>query len=315
MSETAQHEEAEAYLALDRPLTPAEVWFVYENWRPEAGHNINRDKAFFTPYDLARAVAMATGESGTFYDLCAGIGVLTHAVIQSIACGYFGRLPDTVKKFVLVEKDPDFVRVGRRLLADPRVVWICGDVFDRELWRSVVAEHGPATFAYSNPPYGRVPKQAGRWLSYQGPADLMVAEIALRVSRRGATFLLPQNSCPFRVSGRQSYTPLAPAEWPADLQRFMKVFPDICIQPASPATDTSDVEWRCAKPKVELVDIDVREDCDSLHLPLGLGGPATPAAPRPVEKATPRCRVRARPLPVEPDATPETGTYIQTRFV
>ena len=100
MADTAKHEESEALLALARPLTEDEVEFVFNNWRPEAAHNINRDKAFFTPDDLARHLAIVTGESGVFYDLCAGIGALTYAVYSSIATGYFGRLPDPVKRFV-----------------------------------------------------------------------------------------------------------------------------------------------------------------------------------------------------------------------
>ncbi len=324
MADTAAHEKCEALLALTRPLNEDEVEFVFSNWRPEASHNINRDKAFFTPDDLAQHLAIVVGESGVFYDLCAGIGALTCAVYSSIATGHFGRLPDPVKKFVLIEKNPDFIRVGRRLLPDPRVVWVEGDIFDRELLRHVVAEHGYATWAYSNPPFGSVPKGSAGWLSFRGPADLMVAEVALRISRGGGVFLLSQTSCPFRLSGQRQHQYLPEEHWPDHLQRFMKLFPGIDIRNPL-AIDTAEFEWRCAKPKIELADIDVRNGCRDLRLPLGLDAAAPSAKPRrctPVVRASPRAaehtpalrRARSKPAPVETKVEVETQEFVQTSF-
>ena len=88
------------------------------------------------------------------------------------------------------------MEVGKKLL--PEANWICADVF--EVWRDL--PHFDCAIA--NPPFGRV-ATAGKAPTYTGPDfEYKIIDIASRIADYG-TFLIPQQSAPFRYSGAHYY--------------------------------------------------------------------------------------------------------------
>ncbi|MGA7634654.1 MAG: hypothetical protein WCB11_28140 [Terriglobales bacterium] len=75
-------------------------------------------------------------------NLCAGIGILPFCYRHF---RYHEQMPD----LTCVEINPEYVRIGRKLL--PEATWICGDVFD--VWQEL-----PRNFScvVGNPPFGRL---------------------------------------------------------------------------------------------------------------------------------------------------------------
>ena len=97
-----------------------------------------------------------------------------------------------------VELNPDFIRVGERIL--PEATWVRGDIFQR----SVIEGLGRFDEVISNPPYGLRPELTDpNWLT-KAPSQYMAAEVAMKVSKH-AIFLLNQGDCPFAYSGRQRF--------------------------------------------------------------------------------------------------------------
>lgn len=189
------HAEAEALINCGRPLKDEEKKFILDHWQ-ESATNINSIAgAFFTPRGLAQDFSLEVN-GGKVIDLCAGIGCLGYYVEQKAT------------SLVCVEANPEYVRVGKRIL--PEAQWINASIFDP----SATALTG-FDWAISNPPFGniRADDYRGR---YKGAAfELKTIEQASRMAGFGA-FILPQNSTPFRYSGRQCY-----AEERAELvQRF-----------------------------------------------------------------------------------------------
>lgn len=190
--DVAKHAKAEAVLKSGSALTPEEVEFVYENWNAATLYDIAGLGAFFTPKELALDVVLPfVGSDGvhTVVDLCAGMGRLTWAIQQRLA-----NVNHKIR-YVAVERHPDFVRVGKRLLPD--VEWVEGDVFDKDLIDSL----GHFDVGISNPPFGRFDSTKNvKWLNYKGTAQFLVCEILGRIARE-AIAIMPAGDIPWTTKG------------------------------------------------------------------------------------------------------------------
>ncbi|CAG9236895.1 conserved hypothetical protein [Paraburkholderia tropica] len=177
--------EVNRLVALDRALSLDERMFVLENYQESTGGNNTLLGAFFTPQQLAREVAIETPDCKTIVDLCAGIGSL------AFVC------KDRAERIVCVETNAEYVRVGRKVMPD--ATWIHADVFGD--W---FKDFERFDVAVSNPPFG--PIRADAWDGrYSGPRfEYKVIELASRIAKNG-TFLVPQQSAPFRYSGVRQY--------------------------------------------------------------------------------------------------------------
>jgi hypothetical protein len=181
------HQQAEDILTKPS-LTIEDKEFVLENWDPSAKHVNSADGAFFTPLDLATSFACMLGHPGSIIDLCAGIGALSYACTP-----VYGEQP----RMVCVEKNPDYVRVGRKIV--PHAEWIEGDVFD-------VLDMGIGHFeaAIGNPPFGKVAKGGKTAPGVAADFEFHVIAIGMAVADYGQ-FILPQMSAGFTYSGRPFY--------------------------------------------------------------------------------------------------------------
>ncbi len=142
-------------------LSPDERWEILEKYREDAEHANVLDGAFFTPVGLARDFGIEVPACRRLIDLCAGVGAL--AYMHSRA--YRARGSEPVPEIVCLERNPDYVAVGKILI--PEAVWIEADVFD-------LPKLGLGHFdvAISNPPFGSVthlgPRGGQRQRSAQG---------------------------------------------------------------------------------------------------------------------------------------------------
>lgn len=220
------HNEALALVDCGRPLKDDEKEFILDNWQESANHVNSAAGAFFTPRSLARDFAIEV-EGGRCIDLCAGIGSLGYAVEEKVG------------SLVCVEINPEYARIGRRILPDAE--WIVGSVFaGRDI--------GRFRWAISNPPFGAIKAEdfAGKYTGSQ--FEYRVIEIASRLAEFGA-FILPQMSAPFRFSGQQCYR-----EDESDRARKFREQTGILMEPGC-GVDTSMYrnEWRGVSPVCEIV--------------------------------------------------------------
>lgn len=183
------HAEAVSLIDCERKLQDDEKEFILDNWNEGATHINSAAGAFFTPRGLARDFAIevdgSSTQSGPCIDLCAGIGSLSYAVSRRF------------ERMICVEINPEYAKVGRRILPDAE--WIVCSAFDPK-----VLELGRASWAISNPPFGRIKAD-----DYSGPYkggefEYKIIEIASRIADYGA-FILPQMSAPFRYSGQDTF--------------------------------------------------------------------------------------------------------------
>jgi hypothetical protein len=175
-------------------LTLEERHFVIEHWNPAADPLNCLTGAFFTPPGLARDFAIEVS-GRTLIDLCAGIGALSF--YASI-----GR--EGPRSIVCVESNPVYVAVGRKILPD--ATWLCCDVLQ-------LTEIGHFQCAIANPPFGAA-RRNGRAPRYHGARfEYHVIDVASDLADDGV-FLLPQDSSPFRYSGRPYYERYAPERIP-----------------------------------------------------------------------------------------------------
>jgi hypothetical protein len=189
-AQSKAHQEAEALLKKD-VLTLDEKIFVYENWNEAAVHDNTRAGAFFTPMDLANDFKLEVAGPRVI-DICAGIGILPFCKLH-----FQHHEPERPPQITCVEINPDYVRVGKKLL--PEAEWICADIF--EIWRELPRDF---TSAIANPPFGNV-KHSGRAPRYTGSEfEYKIVDIAAHVAEYGA-FIIPQMSAPFRYSGAPYY--------------------------------------------------------------------------------------------------------------
>lgn len=185
------HFEACELVDSDEVLTLDQREFILENWNPMVSHNVTWNAAFFTPMSVTNDFMMETlNGDKRVVDLCAGIGRLAYAMWKRNLW-----YNDQVE-IVCVERDPEFIKVGKRVL--PEATWVRGDIFDESTWK----ELGRFDEAISNPPYG-LKVEKNEWLK-NGPSQFMAAEVAMKLAPV-ATFLLAQSDCPFQFSGVQSF--------------------------------------------------------------------------------------------------------------
>lgn len=144
------HTEACALAHLDRALTSDEQEFVLRHWQESQNSTAvtTLAGAFFTPLDLAQDFALHATGARRVIDLGAGIGALAWAARRKIVAGFVAPPPVEI---VCVERNPEYVAVGRRVL--PEALWVCADVFE-------LPTEFRHTFdlAISNPPFGHTPR-------------------------------------------------------------------------------------------------------------------------------------------------------------
>lgn len=227
-----QHRKAEELVALKRDLTEEEREFVLDHWQEDSTGKL--DGAFFTPADLAREIHWEV-YGDRVIDLCAGIGRLAWGCRD--LCRRANGEPE--RTFVCVERNPAYVRVGRKVL--PEAHWICGDVFD------LPPGLGRFDTAISNPPF--MLRRSGNGPRYQGGRfEYHVIDVAGTLADRGV-FIIPQTSAPMEISyGKGHVRRNNPG-----LEQFTRQT-GIKLRPMRPWIDTSAYDgWRGAAPRVELV--------------------------------------------------------------
>lgn len=239
-AEAKLHQQAEALVALDRDLTEDEREFILDHWQESQAARL--DGAFFTPATLARDLAIEV-VGDRIIDLCAGIGRLSYSCRDLWNHGVNGT---PKRQFVCVEKNPEYVRVGRKVM--PEATWICADIFD------LPHDLGRFDTAIGNPPFGSV-KRSGNGGTYTGRKfEYHVIAVASKLARIGA-FIIPQESAPFRYSGVPCYR----KERLPEYDRFERET-GIALGPSC-GIDTSYCldEWRGTAPRTEVVTVDFEE--------------------------------------------------------
>ena len=192
--ERHKHARAEAILSKEGPLNSDDRVEVIEGWHEGHSHNNAGASAFFTPFELAFHLALNIPSHGKLLDLCSGIGSLTVANLE--------HGPNHYDEIVLVEINPDYCAVARRLLPEAEV--ICGSVYDKGLIAELASRR--FTTVISNPPFGNISKPAeAQGPRFKGQVHYEVLDIASDLADNGA-FILPQGACPFEYSGRVNYT-------------------------------------------------------------------------------------------------------------
>jgi len=184
------HAQACQLVNLARDLTEEERAFVLDHWRASSTARNASDRAHFTPAGLAGEMALHV-DGDRIIDLAAGIG---HLAFHCRNRG--GRWPHGDPEFVCVERNPEYVRVGRRVMPDAR--WICADIMSLPAMRD---DLGDFDFCVSNPPYGALPRMVAETGGYRGRRfEYHTIALAATVARKGV-FLIPQHAAPFQYSG------------------------------------------------------------------------------------------------------------------
>lgn len=185
-----EHAKACQLIDLPRDLTDEERAFVLDNWQASCTARSASDRAYFTPAGLARDMAVHVG-GDRILDLAAGIGRLAFHCRDLRA-----RPPRPGPELVCIERNPAYVRVGRRVLPEAR--WICADITAIPRMRDTLGEFD---CVISNPPYGAIPRAVDATSGYRGRRfEYHAIALAAMVARRGV-FLVPQVAVPFRYSG------------------------------------------------------------------------------------------------------------------
>ncbi|WP_185273877.1 class I SAM-dependent methyltransferase [Chryseobacterium indologenes] len=230
------HNQAEEYLKKD-VLTFDEKLFILENWN-EAATNINSSAgAFFTPIDLAKDFSLVIYEKANIVDLCAGIGMLSFFAYHHRNC-----------KVTCIELNPDYVRVGKKIL--PEANWINDSITE-------VLHYDLPKFkqAISNPPFGKIKTGLiGDFdLKYKGSEfEYITIGIASKIAEEGS-FILPQQSTPFKYSGERNYSEVQPSK---KLSKFFKETGFEMNLPIGIDTSVYLDTWNGVSPMCEVVDID-----------------------------------------------------------
>jgi hypothetical protein len=260
------HGQAMALINSDKVLTQEEVEFCYENYNPMAEHDIGKNAVFFTPPELAWDFAVVSQPNGPTIDLCAGIGILAWNVLKHQEAGYGGltnadpRIRSDLERMVCVELNPEFVRIGKRLL--PQAEWYCADIFDKDFLKGLGGEF---LYAISNPPYGKVASNGGwSWLKTKTmPMQWKVMEIAVRLAYAGGMFIIPKSDCPVIYEPSPIDRKYSQPSWARNhkinedslFEKFLNLFPGLNLYPASLDTSVYKNQWKGASPDVLVMDL------------------------------------------------------------
>ncbi|MGW4527795.1 hypothetical protein [Amycolatopsis sp. NPDC004378] len=258
-----RHAQACQLIDLDRALTEEERAFVLDHWRASSTARSASDRAHFTPAGLARDLSIHVG-GDRIVDLAAGIGRLAFHCRD-----LWARWPHAGPELVCVERNPEYVRVGRRVMPDAR--WICADIMTIPALREDIGEFDCAV---SNPPYGAIPRAVTETSGYRGRKfEYHAIALAAMIARRGV-FLIPQTSAPFRYSGVPRYEA---GTGDAEYRKFAAAT-GIELE-ASCGIDTTQYrdDWHDVDPLVEIVRADFTE-CAPAAVPAARRGEARPAA-------------------------------------
>jgi hypothetical protein len=254
--------EVRALLERPEPWSPEEIDWIYENYDPAMDDNVTERGVFFTPLDLAMDAALFTNRNGHLVDMCAGIGGLSFSLLTR------NFHHETIKSITLVEFNPVFTEMSRRLLSPLSAFtesrstidlhFVNGSVWNPSLWSSITS--GLTEFKLdtmlSNPPYGKCSpeeRQEASWMHYQGERELMAIELAWRYAQ-DATMIIPPGSCEFRYSGRPYYDRQASTK----VDRFRKKMPEtFTMHMECDGVDTSIFhdEWKGTKITTEVASI------------------------------------------------------------
>lgn len=260
------HAQACQLIELNRDLTEEERLFVLDNWQESSTSTNASDRAFFTPAGLARDLSIEV-KGDRIIDLAAGIGRLAFHCRDAWARYEY-------PTFVCVERNPGYVRVGRRVM--PEAEWICADILDLP---DRLDELGEFCCAISNPPFGAIPRQRNAPGGYVGRRfEYHAIAVAALLARRGV-FIIPQVAAPFRYSGCPN-----PELDTGDVEyRKFSALTGIELTDTC-GIDTSDYDgkWHGVCPRVEIVTSDFTERRRPTALPAARRG-----APRRAEYAAP----------------------------
>lgn len=192
--EIKAHARAEELLASNKLLNVDQIADVLTDWHEGATHSNAATSAFFTPFELAMNFALEVPSGGRIIDICSGIGML------SAAASIYHHLNPGEYEFTLVEIDPVYAEVSRRLLPNAEI--ICGSIFDPEIQQRLLGQHFDV--AISNPPYGSKNRATGSGPRYTGSkCEYAIIDIASDLADSGV-FLIPQTSVPFKITGEDS---------------------------------------------------------------------------------------------------------------
>ena len=281
------HDDALALLSLTRRLKDEEIEFVYRHYNPMATHRVTKGAIFFTPYEIASdlAVMARLNCGGRVLDYAAGIGVLTHHMLQS----EYWDTGDEVKHHVCVEIEAEFVEVGKKLL--PQVEWICGNIFDLDLMQSL----GVFKMGIANPPFGAIPsiRDAKKWMKAQVPTHLATIEMMVRMCELGGIILMPRADQEYqrdRDSQRRYTVSTA-------LERLLIAFPGLRVGACMELDWNQYPKWQGTDPDVVIANVSV----DDMDAPIPFGF----ADVKKLRLAIPSAVAIPIALPVYPLVTPE----------
>lgn len=183
-------------------LTFSKKLFILENWNEAINNNHQRLGAFFTPLDMARECYIEMNSPVPTIDLCAGIGAFSFQLYNNL------ELMDKAYLLTCVEINPVFIEVGKKLL--PKANWVLGDATDIEFINSL----GDFSQVISNPPFGDI-KTGGVFSGdYSGNSfEYKIIEVGKHIGAKYGTFLIPQSSSSFKLSGQQCFEEQNPTEY------------------------------------------------------------------------------------------------------
>lgn len=174
--------------------------YVFDNFHEGAGNMNNLIGAHFTPHSIAKSMTFNIRENN-FVDLCAGIGMLSYKLLRD----WEFNTADEKPFGICIENCTHYYEVGKKLL--PEFHWINGDIFDEKVIKEVKdLMRGKDFSIISNSPYGKqVKSETSNILKYKGGIfEYKAIELGAVLGANDGAFLIPQQSAPFRMSGRET---------------------------------------------------------------------------------------------------------------
>ncbi|WNV83121.1 hypothetical protein [Umezawaea sp. Da 62-37] len=242
LDQESLHDKACKLIDHHRDLDEEERRFVLDHWRASSSTRSASDRAHFTPAGLARDMSLHIG-GDRIIDLAAGIGRLAFH-----SRDLWARWPHTGPRFVCIERNPDYVRVGRRVM--PEADWICADIMTIPRMLDTL---GQFDCAISNPPYGAIPRSGNAPGGYRGRRfEYHAIALASTIARRGV-FLIPQVAAPFTYSGVPRFQP---DTGDAEYRKFVAATGIELKANCGINTTHYEHDWHDVTPRVEVVRAD-----------------------------------------------------------